>query len=213
MALFSARDLTVEIDGQILVADLSLSLDAGEVVALSGPSGSGKTTSLRAMAALVPAQGDLLLEERSPSQWGWPNYRRRVAYVSQRPVVIEGTVADNLALAFEPASAAGATFDAAAARDLLAALRLDPAMMDQSARTLSEGERQRVALVRSLLVEPRVLLLDEPTSALDEEAVEAVERLVRRRCDLGVAAIVVSHDSAQRARLATRVQELVSRDE
>jgi phosphate-transporting ATPase len=69
---------------------------------------------------------------------------------------------------------------------------------------LSTGERQRLGLVRALVLEPRVLLLDEPTSGLDDAATQEVEKLVRARLDRGASVIWVTHDSAQGRRLARR---------
>ena len=131
-----------------------------------------------------------------------------MGFVPQRPVVMEGTVADNLALGFAVKTADGAAFPVDRARALLAATRLPDDVLEAEARTLSEGERQRVGLVRSLLVKPAVLLLDEPSSALDEEATLAVERLVAERCAEGAAVVLVSHDTTQRERMATRTLEL-----
>ena len=173
---------------------------------LIGLRGSGKTTALRALAGLSVADGTLELDGASPEQHGWPSYRRRVGYLAQRPVVIEGTVEDNLALGFTFATN-DTHFDRERAVELLEALLLPATILDQVARTLSEGERQRVGLVRTLLVEPTLVLLDEPTAALDPEATAAVEVLVRRHIVDG-AAILVSHDADQRERLATQTLEL-----
>ena len=207
MALFRARGLTVRADDRVLIEGLDVELAEGDVLALSGPSGSGKTTALRALAGLSVADGTLELDGESPEQHGWPSYRRRVGYLAQRPVVFEGTVEDNLALGFTFATA-DAAFDRDRAEELLEALLLPDAILDQSARTLSEGERQRVGLVRTLRVEPTLLLLDEPTSALDAESTGAVEALIRQHIESGGAAILVSHDTDQRERLATKTLEL-----
>ncbi len=206
MSLFRARGLTVRADDRVLVEGLDVTLDRGDVLALTGPSGSGKTTALRALAGLSVADGTLELDGASPEQHGWPSYRRRVGYLAQRPVVIEGTVEDNLALGFTFATN-DTHFDRERAVELLEALLLPATILDQVARTLSEGERQRVGLVRTLLVEPTLVLLDEPTAALDPEATAAVEVLVRRHIVDG-AAILVSHDADQRERLATQTLEL-----
>ncbi|MFS2020822.1 ATP-binding cassette domain-containing protein, partial [Massilia sp. CT11-108] len=90
----------------------------------------------------------------------------------------------------------------------LAALGLSPALLDTEIERLSTGERQRLALVRSLARRPRVLLLDEPTAALDPDAVARVEALLRARLAAGMAILIVTHAGEQARRLAQRIFRL-----
>ena len=199
-SLLQLRELAIGIGGRRLGAGLSLQLDEGEVVAVGGPSGGGKTTLLRTVAGLIdPLEGALLLRGESPDAIGWPRYRRRVSYLSQRPTLLDISVRDNLARPFRYGCAGGA-FDHRVASRLLTELQLDEKVLEQRARTLSEGQKQRVSLLRALLVEPEVLLLDEPTSALDPDNVAAVEQLLAR---FEGAILLVSHDPAQVERLAS----------
>lgn len=205
MARFSARGLSVGHPGAApLVTDLDLELSDGARIALVGPSGAGKTTLLRALALLSePLAGTLSLDDRGPEAHGLPSWRRQVVLCAQRPTFFGERVADELARPFAYATASRA-FDASEARALLERLGLEDAW-DRASETLSEGERQRVALVRALLVGPRVLLLDEPTSALDPVATRALESLLGERSRAhGLALIVVSHDETQRERLGAR---------
>ncbi|MBE0695160.1 MAG: ATP-binding cassette domain-containing protein, partial [Aquamicrobium sp.] len=87
---------------------------------------------------------------------------------------------------------------------LAAALGLPAALMDAAPENVSSGERQRLALVRALILRPRFLLLDEPTSALDPAAALAVEALLARMKREGMGLLVVSHDPGQVARIADR---------
>ena len=101
-------------------------------------------------------------------------------------------------------------FDEVEAIALLEAVNL-PAQFGTEARNLSIGEKQRLALVRALLVRPQVLLLDEPTSALDAVNREAVETLLKARVRDGLAVVVVTHDATQATRLCDRLVTLDDR--
>jgi ABC-type iron transport system FetAB ATPase subunit len=208
-ALLELSDATVAVAGRRLLRGLEIELRPLEIVALVGPSGSGKSSLLRAIAGLDDfATGRCRLEGRTPGELGWPSWRRRVCYLPQRAPMLDGTVAVNLRRAFDYATAEH-DYDSAIAAEWLERLGLASDMLDQKASTLSEGERQRVGLARSLLVTPRVLLLDEPTSALDPAATEQLERAVRLYLgEADAAALVVTHDHAQAERLADRTLEL-----
>jgi ABC-type iron transport system FetAB ATPase subunit len=186
---------------RLLLEGIDLELHRGELLALRGPSGCGKTTLLRAVAGLIdPAAGEVELSGVCPAELRWPCYRRRNVLVDQQPVLFPGSVRENLARPFRYGTATR-PFDPARAEALLARLRLDPGRFAQEARELSQGEQQRVCLVRALLLDPTALLLDEPTSALDEEAEVAVEELIAATArEHGLAALIVTHDSVQAER-------------
>jgi putative ABC transport system ATP-binding protein len=201
--------MSIGVAGKTLLESLSVEVEAGDIMAFRGASGLGKSTLLRTLAGLVPAvAGELSLGGVSPDELGWPLFRRRVGFLAQRATVIDGTVAENLALPFRYRSAAGASLDAKRARTLLARLGLDgDELWDRRARDLSEGEKQRLCLIRALLVDPDVLLLDEPTSALDPASTRAVERELGRFLERA-AVLLVSHDPHQVERLGARVVDL-----
>jgi len=201
-------DVVVAAGGAPLLVDVSLRLHAGECVALRGPSGCGKTTLLRAAAGLDdPAAGEILLDARPPGAHGWPAFRRAVVLCAQAAVVLPGSVRENLARPFAY-RAAREPFPEARADDLLDRLRVGARRRDQDAASLSAGQRQRVALIRALLLRPRALLLDEPTSALDDDAAALVEALLREERTRGLAVLTVTHDASQAERVADRVVDL-----
>ncbi len=170
---------------------VDLSIEAGECVALSGPSGAGKSILMRAIVDLDPNEGDIRLDDAARGDIPAPRWRRLVAYVPPD----SGWWADDVASHFP---------DADAARRLLPRLGLPAEALVWPVARLSTGERQRLALARALLVEPRVLLLDEPTSGLDQETALKVEDVLRERLADGVAILLVTHDPGQIRRLAGR---------
>ena len=172
---------------------LSFEVADGECLAVEGPSGAGKTRLLRAIADLDPAEGHVFVDgagrqETPPSAW-----RRLVRYVAAEPAWWTETA--------RPAMIARAGHGARLDR-LLAAVGLEPRLLDQPLAQLSTGERQRLALVRALLDEPKVLLLDEPTAALDVASAALVEELLRFQLLSGRSAVLVSHDQGLVERLA-----------
>ncbi len=191
-----------------LIAGLSLTVNPGEAMGVTGPSGCGKSTLLRSIAGLIdPVGGAVTLGGKTPDEVGWPNFRSRVCLVPQRPVVWEESVVSNLQRPFAFGSV-GQTFDPGDAEGMLEHVGLID-MPGAQATTLSEGERQRVCLVRALIAQPGFILLDEPTSALDGDAVRWVEALLAREMaerNLGV--LIATHDREQAERLCSRVIDL-----
>jgi putative ABC transport system ATP-binding protein len=170
----------------------SLSLSAGECLAVRGPSGAGKTLLLRAIADLDPNEGLMRLDGRDRSTITGPEWRRLVGYVPADP----GWWADTVGEHFSDWTAA-----LALVRDLGFP---DEAKAWPIAR-LSTGERLRLALIRALMVRPKVLLLDEPTAALDPASVAAVESLIAAQLRAGLAVLWVTHDAEQAKRIAHRL--------
>jgi ABC-type iron transport system FetAB ATPase subunit len=192
------RDLTVARGGRVVASGIDLVVAAGEVMAVVGPSGAGKSSLLRCLVRLdEPAGGRVLVDGRDAAELDPCALRRRVGLVMQTPVMLPGDVRANLAYGV----------DAPAEETLVAALAatgLEPGFLERPARELSGGEAARVAMARALVRDPGALLLDEPTAALDREAAASVEQLVGDLAGRGLAILIVTHDEAQAARVATR---------
>jgi ABC-type iron transport system FetAB ATPase subunit len=170
---------------------VTLTLEAGQCIAVMGPSGSGKSLLLRAISDLDPSEGEVTLDGQSRNAMSGPAWRQKVMYVPAESGWWAEHVGDHMP---DP--------NRAAAMAHRLGLTSDP--MDWPVIRLSTGEKQRLALVRALCLSPRVLLLDEPTAALDMEGTAAVEGLIRERMEAGVAVLLVTHDKAQAKRLAKR---------
>lgn len=202
-AVLQARGLALAIDGRCLWRDLDLALEPGARLGISGRSGTGKSLLLRTLAGLDPLQhGRLTLCGRPAADWSMPEYRARVAYLPQRPALREGSVETALRAPFRFRVRRGTPFPADRAEVLLALLGRDTRFLHQRTEHLSGGEAQIACLLRTLLVEPRILLLDEPTAALDAATATAIERLVAHWLTErpGRACVWTSHDHAQLAR-------------
>ncbi|MDP6068710.1 MAG: ATP-binding cassette domain-containing protein [Alphaproteobacteria bacterium] len=173
------------------LAPVTLGIEGGQCLGLSGPSGAGKTLLLRAIADLDKNSGEVRCSGVARSGISAPAWRRRVAYLAAHA----GWWAEEVGEHFESRE------DLA---QLLPRLGLPEAVLEWPVARLSTGERQRLVLLRTLALEPQVLLLDEPTAGLDPEAVAQVESLLRGRLAAGVAILLVSHSAEQLERIAGR---------
>jgi iron complex transport system ATP-binding protein len=208
-ALVTARDVNVTLAGRLVLRDVSLALSSGHLVALVGPNGAGKTTLLRALAGLVPSNGDIHVRGDALSSLALRERARRFAYLPQGHVVHWPLPArDIVALGRYPH---GATDPARlTARDAEAVLRAMQAadvveFSERRVTELSGGERSRVALARVLAVEAPVILADEPTSSLDPRHQIDVMKTLRQAADKGALVMVVTHDLGLAARFADTV--------
>ncbi len=177
--LIELRQLTITRPGgdQPLFAPLDLRLMPGDSIGLQAPSGAGKSTLLLTMAGVLPAaQGQILIAGQRLPLWPEADLRRQMVLVPQRPVLIGGTLAENLALAAPAASRAAmlTALDHVALTPLLAAREGLETRLGAHGAGLSGGETRRLALARAILCQPRILLLDEPTEGLDPEIAKKV---------------------------------------
>lgn len=186
--------------------DVSVQVRAGEVLAVVGPSGSGKSSFLRLLNRLdEPTSGTVFYEDIDYRQIPPRELRRKIGMVTQRPFLFPGSVFQNVS--FGPLQR-GEEFSEERAEELLTRVGLG-GYGSRDAANLSGGEAQRVSLARALANSPTVLLLDEPTSALDEQAKAEVESLIQDIIrETHLTCIMVTHDTAQAARIASRVMML-----
>lgn len=182
-------------DGRGLLLDISLKVDQGQLIWISGPSGGGKTTLLRIINRLIsPERGELQFQGRDYGSWPVPLLRRQLALIPQTPVLIPGTVEENLLLPFKLKAADGNSIPTSDhLNGTLDRLGLEGLELGQNVGGLSVGQSQRVSLGRVLLMKPRVMLMDEPLAALDDDSRRLVEEATQSFVASGNAVIMASH--------------------
>jgi len=183
---------------KMVLNDVCLHVKKGQKVVLSGESGSGKSTLLKMIAGLyIPLQGDMKLEQNQYSKVSLEEWRKNVAYVSQQTHIFPGTLRDNLTLAKSTASEEEIwhAIQQAQLEEWVKALPDGLETVLNEKRTVSGGERQRIAVARAFLKDAPLLILDEPTSALDQANADglcqAIFGLMQDRM-----VIIASHDEA-----------------
>ena len=190
------------VNEKTLLEDVNFEVRTGEVLAIVGPSGAGKSSLLRLLNRLdEPTTGTVWLEGTDYRQIAPRELRRKLGMVNQRPYLFPGTVEQNLQ--FGPAQR-GESLCKDSVEELLGRVGLK-GYASRNVANLSGGEAQRVSVARTLANSPLILLLDEPTSALDETSKREVEISIQKIVHgQGLTCILVTHDTAQAARLAAR---------
>jgi putative ABC transport system ATP-binding protein len=187
-------------DGKDILRNISIGFSAGDYVSIVGPSGSGKSTFLRLCCHLIsPTGGRLLLNGKDMLLENPVELRKKIAYCFQTPTLFGDTVQDNVAF---PYGIRGQKIDTERVSALFARFCMKESCLAQEIRTLSGGEKQRIALIRTLLFKPEILLLDEVTSALDAENAAVVENAILGLNREGITVLWVTHNDAQSKRYA-----------
>ena len=195
MKIFELDNLGLVSPEKIILEEISLSVEAGAHLTITGPSGSGKSSLLKLLAALVsPSSGRIVYQGRDLEDLDPVAYRREVSYCFQQPLLFGQTVRDNMAFPFEICQL---PFDQERVLSALARLNLGPEFLEKPIKELSGGEKQRVALVRNLLFESKVLLLDEVSSGLDEQTKLLLRAFLKDLHQAGVTLIEVTHDQRE----------------
>ncbi|MHC4788790.1 MAG: LPS export ABC transporter ATP-binding protein, partial [Planctomycetota bacterium] len=203
--LFEAKELVKHYGGRAVVDHTSFHVERGEAVGMLGPNGAGKTTAFRMCGGLIrPASGSVFFEDREVTDL--PMYQRcrlGMSYLAQEPSLFQGmSVADNL-LAVMEMQGVGRLARQKRARQMLDEFGLG-GLRDQSAYTLSGGERRRLEIARALCAEPKIILLDEPFTGIDPIAVGEVQDLVVGLKYRGIGVLITDHNVLEALRITDR---------
>jgi heme ABC exporter ATP-binding subunit CcmA len=208
-SLVEARGLRKSFGPSPVLRDVELDVVPGEVVALLGPNGAGKSTLLRILACISRARAGSLTLFGADCHPGRPPRQvvGRIGYLGHEAMVYEDlTPRQNLELfarLYRGARDSDETPEAIA-RTSLARVGLEHAR-ERPTRALSRGMLQRLAIARATQHEPPLLLLDEPFTALDQGGVDLLSAMIAGRAAAGVGVVLVTHDLARVAELASRV--------
>jgi len=195
--------ITKSYGGVKALRGVSLELMPGEVVALVGDNGAGKSTLVKVMSGVVrPDGGSYSFEGRAVhyqgpaaiSDMGVQTVYQDLALCNNLDAVQNLFLGRELTFPWWTGARVRRAACEKRARDVLKRLRLDKIALDRNVGAMSGGQRQNIAIARSILWEPKVVLLDEPTAALSHSAAAQVGTLVRDLADQGLAVLVISHD-------------------
>ncbi len=205
MGTLRGVDLHKAYRGRKVVDDVDLEIEQREVVGLLGPNGAGKTTTFYILVGLTRADsGQVLLDGEDIS--ALPMYvraRRGISYLPQEPSVFRKlTVEENLVAVLETLSL-GPAQRRDRLEELLAQMGLETVRRNR-AHTLSGGERRRLEIARSLVLEPSFLLLDEPFSGIDPVTVTDVQKIIRDLSQTGIGVLVTDHNVRETLRVTHR---------
>jgi putative spermidine/putrescine transport system ATP-binding protein len=191
--------------GEVLAVDhIDLQIESGEFVTLLGPSGSGKTTTLLMVAGFeLPTEGQIRLDDEPITHQ--PPYRRDVGLVFQHYALFPHmTVHKNIAFPLEMRKVPKPDINRRV-NDALEIVRL-PGYGDRYPRQLSGGQQQRIALARSIVFNPQLLLMDEPLGALDKKLREELQLEIKHiQEDLGITVVYVTHDQEEALTMSDRI--------
>jgi len=192
----SAKNLSKKYGNRLVVRDVDISVNKGEIVGLLGPNGAGKTTTFYMITGMVkPTLGNIFLDDKNITDE--PMYKRArsgVGYLAQEPSIFwKLSVEDNLKLVLEMRCEMSPSERSAKMETLLDELSISH-LRKSKGGTLSGGERRRVEISRALAMDPDFILLDEPFAGVDPIAVEEIQSIVRSLKEKNIGVLITDHN-------------------
>lgn len=202
MSLLELSNVSYKVKDKTIIDGVSFSVDAGDYISIVGPSGSGKSTLLKLCSDLIsPTSGCITYEGQDIRTITPEVYRQSVGYCFQRPYLFAKTVRRNILFPYDIRNMKP---DMDRIEHLFNLLQMPMDYFNRRNDELSGGEMQRICLIRSLIFEPKILLLDEVTSALDAKNTIVVEGLIEELHKRGVTIVSITHNEDQSLRHANR---------
>lgn len=204
MTILECKHIELTKNNQTILTDISFEVQAGDSIGFMGPSGSGKSSLFRLLNLLSsPTEGDIFYKNKNLKEYPPTQLRRSIGYVLQKPYLFGTKVEENLTYPYE---LHGKKVNFTEIHRYLEQVKLEKSILQKKNTALSGGEQQRIALIRSLLMKPEILLLDEVTAALDEENTLLLEQLVideQQRENLTL--LLITHNIQQAKRLTKKI--------
>ncbi|MDD2211788.1 MAG: ATP-binding cassette domain-containing protein [Clostridia bacterium] len=203
MVLLKLQNISYQSENKSILKNISLKIDAGDYLSIVGPSGSGKSTFLKLCAHLLsPTEGKIIFKGKDFRQYSPIDLRRKIGYCAQTPCLFGDTVEDNLSF---PYLIRKEKVNLTRVQTLCSDFNLDFALLKKDVQSLSGGEKQRIALLRTLLFLPEIFLLDEVTSALDVTNTLLVEKVISSLNQKGTTVLWVTHNLEQSRKYANKL--------
>jgi len=207
--MIQIRDVLIQRNGRDVLQVDSLDIQRGETLAVVGPNGAGKSTLLLVLARLIkPVHGEIIYGGKSLTQWNELEYRRKISFVFQAPLLMDMTVEQNVALGLKFRGTPKEQIQTHVGK-WMKQLGIE-SLSKRRAGQLSGGEAQRVSLARAFVLEPELLLLDEPFSSLDPPTrAKMLDDLSGLLSQDHRTAVFVTHNLNEAAQLSHRIAVIV----
>ncbi|PJI07877.1 MULTISPECIES: ABC transporter ATP-binding protein [Clostridium] len=203
MNLLEFKEVSYVNGSNTILKNINVNIDSGDFVSVVGHSGSGKSTFFKMCADLIsPTEGSIIYRNKEYSKYNPMELRKKIVYCFQIPHLLGDTVLDNFKF---PYNIRSVLVDYDRINELMDDFKFTHDYLNKDVRNLSGGEKQRIALIRSLLFKPDILLLDEATSALDADNTIIVENVIKGLNKEGITIMWITHNKEQSTKYANKV--------